>query len=66
MAELIGTAEIATELCLDRDYVTRRVVKRPEFPPPRLKLSQKTVKWAREEFEAWKQNHYIRASAQSR
>lgn len=63
MSELIGTAEIADDLCLDRDYVTRRVVKRPDFPPPRLRLSQKVVKWAREEFEAWKRNHYERARA---
>ena len=40
--------------------MTRRVVKRPDFPPERLRLSQKVVKWARAEYEAWKANHYNR------
>lgn len=61
MSELIDTADIAADLSLGRDYVTRRVVKRPDFPPPRLRLSQKVVKWARDEYEAWKANHYARA-----
>ena len=59
---LIGTADIAADLSLDRDYVTRKVVKRPEFPAPKLRLSQKVVKWARDEYEAWKANHYLSAS----
>ena len=64
--DLIDTADIAEDLKLGRDYVTRRVVKRPEFPAPSLVLSRKTVKWAREAYEAWKANHYLRVSAQSR
>lgn len=66
MSDLIDTADIAADLNLGRDYVTRKVVKRPDFPPERLRLSRKVVKWARAEYEAWKQNHYFRASAQSR
>ena len=56
--DLIDTADIAADLRLEREYVTRRVVKRPEFPAPSLRLSRKTVKWAREAYEAWKANHY--------
>ena len=63
MSELIDTADIARDLNLGRDYVTRKVVKRPDFPPERLRLSRKVVKWAREEYEAWKRNHYERARA---
>lgn len=63
MTDLIDTADIAADLNLGRDYVTRRVVKRPEFPKPSLRLSQKVVKWARAEYEAWKANHYSRARA---
>lgn len=66
MNDLIDTGNIAEDLGLGRDYVTRRVVTRPEFPPPSLKLSRKTVKWAREAYEAWKTNHYLRVSGQSR
>ncbi len=63
MPELIDTADIAADLSLARAYVTRRVVKRPDFPRPALRLSQKVVKWARSEYEAWKANHYRRARA---
>ena len=63
MTDLIDTAHIAADLNLCRDYVTRRVVKRPEFPRPALRLSQKVVKWARSEYEAWKANHYDRVRA---
>lgn len=64
--DLIDTGDIAADLNLQRDYVTRKVVKRPEFPPPSLVLSRKTVKWCRQAYEAWKANHYLRVSAQSR
>jgi predicted DNA-binding transcriptional regulator AlpA len=64
--DLIDTGDIAADLGLERDYVTRKVVKRPDFPFPLLVLSRKTVKWSREAYEAWKANHYLRASAQSR
>lgn len=63
MTDLIDTADIAADLKLGRDYVTRRVVKRPEFPRPALRLSQKVVKWARAEYEAWKAHHYNRVRA---
>ena len=64
--DLIDTGDIAADLGLERDYVTRKVVKRPDFPGPSLVLSRKTVKWARSAYEAWKANHYLRASSQSR
>lgn len=61
--DLIDTKDIAADLKLGRDYVTRSVVKRPEFPRPVLVLSRKVVKWARSEYEAWKANHYERVRA---
>lgn len=66
MSELMDTAEIANDLSLSRDYVTKNVVKRPEFPLPRLRLSRKTVKWAREDVQRWKEDHYLREAVQYR
>ena len=63
---LIDTGDIAADLGLGRDYVTRKVVKRPDFPGPLLVLSRKTVKWSSAQYETWKVNHYFRVSAQSR
>lgn len=50
----ITTADIAADLGLERAYVTDRLTKRPDFPEPALRLSRKTVRWLREDFEAWK------------
>lgn len=49
----VTTKDMAEALQLNRDYVTRRVVKRPEFPTPALVLSQKTVLWSRADFDRW-------------
>lgn len=51
--QYVTTKDIAEALQLNRDYVTRRVVKRPEFPAPALSLSRKTVLWFRADFERW-------------
>ena len=53
-ADLITTADIAEDLGLARDYVTSKLTKRPDFPKPALRLSQKTVRWLRDDYEAWK------------
>lgn len=55
--DLISTADIAEDLGLCREYVTGRLVKRPDFPAPVLRLSQKTVRWLRDDYEAWKTAH---------
>ena len=52
--DLISTADIADDLGLARDYVTSKLTKRPDFPKPALRLSQKTVRWLRDEYESWK------------
>jgi predicted DNA-binding transcriptional regulator AlpA len=52
-ADLIGTAEIAQMLQLNREHVVSRVIKRPDFPAPALRLSRKTVRWSRAVIELW-------------
>lgn len=58
MKEYLTTQQIADRLDLERKYVTDKVVKRPEFPKPAIKLSQKTRKWLRDDFEHWLAAHY--------
>lgn len=53
MAELLSTADIARMLGLTRDYTTDRLTKKPGFPKPRVAISQKTKRWAREDIEKW-------------
>lgn len=54
MSDLIGTKEIASLFDLTREYVTDKVVRRADFPKPKLKLNRKTRKWSAEEVEAWR------------
>lgn len=56
--DLISTADIADDLGLSREYVTDKLTKRPEFPAPTLRLSQKTVRWLKDDYEAWKTAHF--------
>lgn len=58
MTRYVDTADIAEDLELGRKYVTDRVVKRTDFPKPVINLTQKTRKWARAEFNRWKNNHW--------
>lgn len=58
MTRYVDTADIAEDLELGRKYVTDRLVKRPDFPSPVINLTQKTRKWARAEFDRWKNNHW--------
>jgi predicted DNA-binding transcriptional regulator AlpA len=53
MNDLLSTADIARLLGLTRDYTTDKLTKRPGFPKPRVAISQKTRRWAREEVELW-------------
>lgn len=48
MTHYVDTAAIAQMLGL-----TDRVTKRPDFPPPALKLTRKTVRWKREDIARW-------------
>jgi predicted DNA-binding transcriptional regulator AlpA len=45
----LTTEEIATLLGVSRKHVTDRIVTRPDFPAPVIKLSQRTRKWAQAE-----------------
>jgi predicted DNA-binding transcriptional regulator AlpA len=53
MNDLLGTADIARMLGLSRDYITDKLTKKPGFPKPRVAISQKTKRWAREDIEQW-------------
>lgn len=53
MSDLIDTSEIARMLGLTRSYITDKVTKRDDFPKPKIAISQKTVRWARDEVERW-------------
>ncbi len=53
MNDLLGTAEIAQMLGLSREYTTDKLTKKPGFPKPRVSVSQKTRRWAREDLEQW-------------
>lgn len=45
----INTEEIAHLLGVSRKHVTDRVVTRPDFPKPVIRLSQRVRKWAQHE-----------------
>lgn len=55
--DLIGTGEIAAMWGLNREYVTNCLSKRPDFPQPALRLSRKTVRWRRDDLEAFRAKH---------
>lgn len=61
----ITTADMAEALGVTREYCTDRLVKRPDFPAPALVLSRKTVRWLREDFDAWMQAQANRAAPRS-
>lgn len=62
---LIGTGDIATMLEVSREYATKTVTKRADFPAPVLKLSRKTVRWDRAAVMEWIEAQRIRASGRS-
>ena len=51
--ELIDTKEIAAMLGVCRAHAVGRIVKRPDFPPPAVDLSQRLRRWERREVLAW-------------
>ncbi len=58
--DLLGTADIAQMLQLNREHVVARVIKRPDFPAPALRLSRKTVRWSRAVVELWLEKVTVR------
>lgn len=55
MTDKLDVPDIAADLGLNRKYVADVVVHRPDFPRPVVRLSRKTRRWSREEYERWKQ-----------
>lgn len=53
MTDLMTLKDISAALNLTHEYTRDRLVKRPDFPRPRLALSQKCRRWCRDDFDAW-------------
>lgn len=51
--DLLSTADIARMFGLTREYITDKLTKKPDFPKPRVRVSQKTTLWARADIEQW-------------
>jgi len=56
----LTTEEIAKLLGVSRKHVTDRIVTRPDFPAPIIKLSQRTRQWAQSDVL-----DYLRGAPQS-
>ena len=53
MTETLDTAQIAQLLGYCRRQVTERVIKRPDFPKPKINVSPRCRRWPREDVERW-------------
>lgn len=53
--DLIDTAHIAAMLGISRAWTVNNVTKRPDFPKPRVNLSQRLRRWSRAEVSRWMQ-----------
>lgn len=51
--ELITLDELAAKVKLSRRQVRDVLVKRKDFPPPAVTLSQKTRRWRVQDVERW-------------
>ena len=47
------TKDIADLYGLNREYVTDKLTKRPDFPKPAVNVSQRFRRWNRSEVERW-------------
>ena len=65
MSRPLDTADIAELLGVSREYATDRVVKRPDFPPPVLRLTQRVVRWDEAAVRRWIEAQQVKASRQS-
>jgi predicted DNA-binding transcriptional regulator AlpA len=52
-ANLVDTAGIAAMAKVEREQVTNRWTKRPDFPKPVINVSQKTRRWDINEVREW-------------
>jgi len=53
MTDTIDTARIAELLGCSRKHVTDRLIKRPDFPAPKIAVSRKCRRWAEADVMAW-------------
>jgi predicted DNA-binding transcriptional regulator AlpA len=53
MSALLDTQQIADLIGVSRQHVTNRLSKRPDFPAPRVNLSQRTRRWSEADIRAW-------------
>lgn len=51
--KLWTTAEIARAFGVRQRTVTDKWTKRPDFPAPKQRVSQKVVRWCADEVEKW-------------
>lgn len=53
MTDTIDTAQIAKILGCSRRHVAERLIKRPDFPKPKIAVSQRCRRWAEADVMAW-------------
>jgi predicted DNA-binding transcriptional regulator AlpA len=53
MTTLWTTADIARAFGVRQRTVTDKWTKRPDFPPPKQRISRKVVRWAADDVERW-------------
>ena len=53
MNDTIDTARIAELLGCSRKHVTDRLIKRPDFPAPKIAVSRKCRRWVEADVMAW-------------
>ena len=61
--DLITTRDIADALNVDPKHACQYVVTRKDFPPPVVRLNQKTRRWLRDDFQDWFRAQQIRAAS---
>lgn len=59
---MLDTADMAQRWGVRREYVTDRIVTRPDFPPPAVAFSRKTRRWRLSDVEAWEARQAARAN----
>lgn len=53
VSALIDTGQIAEILGLSREYVTDKLTKREDFPPPAVNLSRRVRRWKEADVMTW-------------
>lgn len=61
MSTTVDTGEIAELLHVSREYVTDKLTKKPDFPPPVINRSRRMRRWALEAVERWASGQSLEA-----